>query len=288
MGFGSAIGGAIGGIAGAIINKRSADKQHNFMTNQYWNDVHWRKEMATSGIQKRVKDAKAAGIHPLAALGAQVGYGSPASVGTAPVADMSSMGQNIGRAVAATATNHERKMMDLQLENQQLDNDMKRLQVTSERRRLSGQIGPGMPDDVKNQPAIVTSHSKDRFHQEAGSVTSVGYARTPDGGLTPVPSKDVKERIEDQWIPETVWAAQNYLAPTFGDTTNKPSKKLLPKGANDWQWSIKGGYWKPVKGKGRSLLQRAVDKTKKYRFDQVLKRLHKGKPKKQLRNYRNQ
>jgi hypothetical protein len=259
MGIGAAL--AAGGIniAGALMNKRSADKQHNFATNQYWGDVHWRNKMATEGIQMRVKDAKKAGIHPLAALGAQVGYGSPASVGTAPVADMSGMGQDIGRAVAATATNHERKMMDLQLDNMKIENEMKRVELTNARRRLSGQVGPGIPDVTLEKPAEITSHAKGKPQQEAGSITSVGFARQPGGILTPVPSVDAKERIEDQFIPEMVWSGQNYIAPMLGSQKNKPSKKLLPKGYKDWQWSYRNFGWKPVKKKGKNLLQRAKD-----------------------------
>lgn len=240
---------AVGSVAGALMNKRSADKQLSFLKGQESRGYAWQKEMATTGIQKRVADAKAAGIHPLAALGASVSYGSPASVGTAPIADMSQMGQDIGRAVAATATNHERKMMDIQLDNAQLDNEMKRIEVTNARRSLTGQVGPGVPDQVQNMPAQVTSHASGRRNIEAGSVTSTGFARTPGGGLTPVPSRDVKERIEDQMIPELVWAAQNYMGPMLGSSKNKPPKSELPKGYSDWYWSYPDFAWKPSKNK---------------------------------------
>lgn len=238
----------VGDIAGALMNKRAADKQHQFLNHQEQRAYQWK----ANQLQTMVKDAKAAGIHPLAALGGNVSYGSPASVGTAPVADMRGMGQSIGRAVAATATNHERKMMDLQLENQTLDNEMKRLQVTQERRRLAGQVGPGMPDQVETIPSQVTSHAKGHPQLEAGSITSTGFARTAQGGLTPIPSRDVKERIEDQFIPETIWAAQNYIGPMLGDRRNRPPNKLLPPGYADWKWSTRDFQWKPVRKKWES------------------------------------
>jgi hypothetical protein len=170
------------------------------------------------------------------------------------------MGQDIGRAIASQKTSHQRKIMDIQLENARLDTEMKKLELSTARRRLTGQVGPALPDQVINKPAEVTSHAKGRPNIEAGSVTSTGFARTAGGGLTPVPSKDVKERIEDQFIPETVWAAQNYIGPTFGSTKNKPPKKLLPKGHKDWEWSVMEATWYPVKKKGRTPKKRAFDR----------------------------
>lgn len=258
-------------VAGALVNKRQADKQHQFNTNQYADQYSFQKDLAYHGIQRKVADARSAGIHPLAALGASPAYGSPVSVGNAPVADMSGMGQDIGRAVAATATNHERKMMDIQLDNAKLDNEMKRMEVTSQRRRLFGQVGPGIPDLVQNVPAIVTSHAKGKPQLEAGSVSSTGFARTPEGGLTPVPSKDVKERIEDQFIPETIWAAQNYIGPILGDRRNAPPRNLLPKGYVDWKWSTRDFQWKPVRKKWKTGRQKVNEFLKPKTKEQWLK-----------------
>jgi hypothetical protein len=250
--------GLAAGIGGALLNKRSADKQHQFLTNQYHGNIALQKEFAKNAVQWKVEDAKKAGIHPLAALGANVGYGSPATVGAAPVADMSNMGQDISRAIAATATNVERKMLDITLDNAKIDNEMKRLELQSARRRLAGQVGPGIPDNVKTIPAEVTSHAKGKPAQEAGSITSVGFARQPDGRMSPVPSRDAKERIEDQLIPELVWAAQNYGGPMLGSQKNKPSKKLLPKGKGyiDWRWDYSSFSWEPIKHKHRGVKQR--------------------------------
>ena len=126
-------------------------------------------------------------------------------------------------------------MMDIQLDNAKLDTEMKRLELTNARRRLGqgGQTAPGIPDQIQHMPAKVISHSKGRPEIEAGSITSIGFARTAGGGLVPVPSKDVKERIEDQMAPELVWAGQAYGGPMLGNNKSKPPKKLLPKGAKD-------------------------------------------------------
>ena len=56
--------GAIGSIGGAVLGglfgKKSSDKQSRFQ-----------KEFAQHGLRWKVEDAKAAGLHPLAAIGAQ-------------------------------------------------------------------------------------------------------------------------------------------------------------------------------------------------------------------------
>lgn len=70
-------------------------------------------------------------------------------------------------------------------------------------------------------------------HQEPGDITDVGWARTPTG-WTPVPSKDVKERIEDGLISETLWEMRNRIPPTFQGKFNPPF--AAPPG-KQWSWS---------------------------------------------------
>jgi hypothetical protein len=258
------IGGTFGGMIGGNIEQQYKNKQQ-FERDKYWHaqQASLQKEFAQKGIQWKVADAKAAGIHPLAALGAQTYSASPSMVGATPLqnsgSSLAAMGQDIGRAIMQQKTNHERQMMDIQLDNAKLDTEMKRLELTNARRRLGqgGQTAPGIPDQIQHMPAKVISHSKGRPEIEAGSITSIGFARTAGGGLVPVPSKDVKERIEDQMAPELVWAGQAYGGPMLGNNKSKPPKKLLPKGAKDWEWDFTGFQWRPVKHKARSFKKRA-------------------------------
>lgn len=286
---GAVLGGAMGGsIQSGYENEKQFARDRELMNYQYYRNEKLQKEFAKKGIQWKVSDAKKAGIHPLAALGAATYNASPAFVGgSSPMvnraADMAELGQNISRAAAAESTAHQRKLMDLQLESAQYDTEMKKMEVISARRNLTGQVGPGLPDSVKHVPAEITSHAKGRKNIEAGSVTSTGFARGPKGTLTPVPSKDVKERIEDQFIPEMVWSAQNYLGPTFGSTANKPPRKEWVKGAKDYQWDARKMTWEPVfKGKARTPWQRLKRWAKPYmdKFDKYSR--EKGKEKKWL------
>lgn len=106
MGWGSAIGGAISGALGLI---GSSQSQANAAKLNQLNYEH-QKEFAQNGIRWRVADAKAAGLHPLAALGAQgASYSPSAVIGDSPdFSFLKDMGQGIDRAMDAKATRQER------------------------------------------------------------------------------------------------------------------------------------------------------------------------------------
>lgn len=85
-----------GGALKAITGKQAGDREYERQ-----------KEFAQNGIRWRVEDAKAAGIHPIFAIGANTSTYSPqAAVGTDY--GLSDMGQNIGRAIEAKQTAAER------------------------------------------------------------------------------------------------------------------------------------------------------------------------------------
>ncbi|UDN67507.1 DNA pilot protein [robinz microvirus RP_35] len=66
------------------------------------------REFAQMGIRWKVEDAKAAGVHPLYALGAQTHSYSPVQVGDQSVGRaLGDFGQNLGRAYNANATREE-------------------------------------------------------------------------------------------------------------------------------------------------------------------------------------
>ena len=109
-------------------------------------------DFAQKGIRWRVKDAEAAGIHPLYALGAQTSSFSPVSVGAVPETGLASglaaAGQDISRAVNATRTQPERDaavlktVQDLELTNMGLKNELLASQIA----KLKSSITPAMPE----------------------------------------------------------------------------------------------------------------------------------------------
>jgi len=91
----------LGGLFGSKGDKGAARRQEALQ-----------REFAQHGVRWRVEDAKAAGLHPLYALGAQLPSYSPVyeqqDPGMGPY--LAEAGQNIGRAVAASQTAQERQM----------------------------------------------------------------------------------------------------------------------------------------------------------------------------------
>lgn len=133
-----AILGGIGSIVGSVLNKKSTDKQSDMQ-----------KDFAQNAIQWKVADATKAGLHPLAALGANTMSYSPIQTGDM-AGPLSDMGQNVGRSIEATQNGAERsagKLGLLQMERAGLENDLLRTQIASQNATLRAQLGPPMPTD---------------------------------------------------------------------------------------------------------------------------------------------
>lgn len=142
-GLGSAIGGAVGGLLGGVGSIVGAGMSGaNAAAINQANYEH-QKEFAQNGIRWKVADAKAAGLHPLAALGAQTSSYTPSAVvGDAPdFSFLRDIGQDVGRAIDAKSTAAERAAnkdkidqgTNLELEGKQLDNEYKRTLIASQK-----------------------------------------------------------------------------------------------------------------------------------------------------------
>lgn len=90
----------VGNIISGAIKSRSAESAGN-------KNADLQREFAKNSIRWRVADAKAAGIHPLAALGSQGISASPVYAGGGDYG-LSEAGQDIGRAMSAAVTPEEK------------------------------------------------------------------------------------------------------------------------------------------------------------------------------------
>lgn len=215
-------------------------------------NIALQKEFAQMGIQWKVQDARAAGINPLAALGASTASFSPVSIGQDTTdhagAGMRNLGQDIQRAISSTSTAEQRQMQTLQVQGAQLDLQGKAIDNQIKQTQLNKiQGGPSFPSEsfidgqgnsgskITTKPMERTASSPGAPWQEPGSMTDVGWATTPTG-LIPVPSKDIKERIEDNMPQEWSHFFRNNVAPVWGGGPQPPSS-ALPKGATGWEYN---------------------------------------------------
>ncbi len=256
MGF--AWGAAAGGL-GAAGSIYEGIQNRNFSRDMFNNNVNFQKEMAQNALGWRVEDAKRAGLHPLAALGANVASGAPISVGT-PSSGMAMASQHISRAMEATMSKRarmENRLNEAALVNSNLKNELLASQVQAaknpspaypsqyDQNVLGGQgdstAGP-MVIDVPLQRTKGSSFTRGR---EVGSVEDYGLAKTAQG-FAIVPSKDVKERVEDQLIPELMWALRNQIKPFF-KRPKAPSSREFPAGKGKvWKWNKLKQEFRPV------------------------------------------
>lgn len=176
-------------LIGGFFNRQSQNEYNKQQMQIAQQNMALQREFAQSGIQWKVQDAKAAGLHPLAALGAQTSSFSPVSVGgSAPELDLGSAGQDIGRAVKAAMSQNDRAAQDeatarrLSLEKAGLENDILRQELLSKAVRsspVSAQVGPGFPANTSVIP-----------------LPRPGPARTLSEGAA-VGDDEIKQKAED-------------------------------------------------------------------------------------------
>lgn len=145
MGFFGPLVSGVSNLLGGIMSSRAASDAAE-------EQAALQKEFAQNAIQWKVADAKAAGVHPLYALGANTVSYSPVSVGdTSMGSAFSNMGQDVGRAIEAVQSEPERtaakQLTALQLERAGLENEFLKTQIAGQINRnvRSAQVGPGMP-----------------------------------------------------------------------------------------------------------------------------------------------
>lgn len=148
MSIAGAVGSAVGSIIGAGIN---AGIQNDINEK----NANLQREFAQNSIQWKVADAKKAGIHPLAAIGAPTYSASPSFAG----ADVGGAFKDFGQAVSGlmeerleTQTEKEKQeLRRLELENRKLEQDLANSGVSygGVRRNV---LGMPNPDLSKSSP----------------------------------------------------------------------------------------------------------------------------------------
>lgn len=143
----------LGGLisaAGSLAGGRQSQKSNEAMARQ---QAQLQKEFAQHGIRWKVEDAKAAGLHPLYALGASTTPYSPVGVMDSKGPALAEASQHVGRAIAATSTSAEKQMAALAIEEAKSrigETDARRDYYLSEAARNAQQISPGLPHEASH------------------------------------------------------------------------------------------------------------------------------------------
>ena len=187
------IGAAVGGVAGLI---SSGQSQANAAKLNQLNYEH-QKEFAQNGIRWKVADAKAAGLHPLAALGASTAQYTPATaIGDSPDwSFLADAGQSIGRAVDAKRTQQERVEQQqkqdaafaLKAENQKAENDLIRAQTASIQQDMALRQAKASEQAVRTQQQVPAMPS---LAPDGSLMPGQGNATSP-GGIESKPAEIV-------------------------------------------------------------------------------------------------
>lgn len=249
------IGGLISGGLSFLGGEKNRESQEAYNAQQLQvaqQNLAQQREFAQHGVQWKVDDAKAAGINPLAALGASTTSFSPISLGgEAPKSGegFSNMGQDLQRAFKAASTAGMREESDnaelrkLQLEKASLENDVLRQEINSKQMRhgrLNGQIGPAMPvahtitenapvkgDDVKQKP---------EDYPATKIVRPFGYP------LLAAPALSDGQQFEDRYGDSEIGSTLKFGVNTIADHAYTGYKWVWPK-VKSWVGKIPSRAW---------------------------------------------
>lgn len=211
---------------GGQMNRSSQDAYNAQQYQLAQQNMAQQREFAQHGVQWKVEDAKAAGINPLAALGASTTSFSPVSVGgeaPKPGDSFSGMGQDLQRAFKATSSAAMREESDnselrkLQLEKASLENDVLRQEVNSRAMRngrLNAQIGPPMPvaRTITENAPVKADENKQKPEEYPGTkiVRPFGYPLLSNPYFGD--GQDMENRYGDSEIGSTIKFGVNTIA----------------------------------------------------------------------------
>lgn len=227
--------GAGASLLGGLMGKSSADKQ-----------MDMQKKFAKNAIQWKVEDAKKAGISPIYALGANTVSYSPTGVGDPLGQGIANAGQDIGRAVNATATDGERSsafshaVQSLQLEGMKLDNEMKRAELVSKiaTRNATGIpppfpglegtfiAGQGNAEEPFRVQKTIAASQPGMPESEAGKAPEIAWYESKTGSVPQIPQA-LSESFEGEplHLSGLQWFLRNKIMPMASPAYFNPPYK---------------------------------------------------------------
>lgn len=282
--IGNILGGAgmaAGGIGGLFSGSRGGTPDTStFFQNWRNDDMAWareqfqrnedlQREFAQNGVRWRVADTVAAGLHPLAALGASGSMYSPSTtafnsynvdhgrpgIGPDIGASLSQMGQGVSRAMSAAMTKSERATTAFEVarQAQQLEQgDLQNQLLRSQLYRMNYN-SPAMPGGPSNAP-LQTAGQPVPIGGTSGPVAydnEYRVLKSTTGGYVTHPSEFSKAEDEFGAPLGTEFLVRNRLFPMLGST---PPKAITDAARRD---GFNGAYWDYLKGEWHGTTDRS-------------------------------
>jgi len=208
-------------LLGGFLNRKSQDKAN--AANQLMNkqSLDFAKRQFETSIQTRVKDARAAGVHPLFALGAP---GSSVSFSTTPVQSEDGFARGIARAGQAVA--NVRKPSALQ--NQLLQSQINQTNAAARRDNASALVSEG--EAMRTRQAMATQNTAAQMFTDelpqgvsnmfpaAPAARTTPYKRKRPSPPQPIPTAVVPVRMPDgstRYLPNPDLGMDELTSPAY-------------------------------------------------------------------------
>lgn len=257
--------GALTSLAGGIMGTKSAKSQAQ-------KNADYQREFAQHGIRWAVEDAKQAGIHPLAALGAQGKSFQPVYVDQKMDYGLSNMGQNVQRAASAFKSVDEKKLESLGVQMAEQELMKKKLEVMGLRsdilRQNSLPASPGadfygrnvIPGQTNSNVIVDPVHMPASGYPgvKAGQVATEQPFTLPDGSIIFGVTQEASEPMESSpptMVDYSVWKLSQGWGNIKGEYENTPSEQMIkqrnylnsvdPPGRG-YKWLLDAGRWKKI------------------------------------------
>ncbi len=190
-------------LVGSAINGLMAGQSFDFQREMWDKNYNAQKEFAQNSMQWRVKDARAAGLHPLAALG-QIGSSyTPTSVYDNG-ADVGSAIANAGSAVGSAMGQLGLLNAEADLESKRLENASKLMDLQNKANAANmGQLSKALADVKKADIQLAQDHAPytQVWNEKQGlSKDMMDAASESLFGIGAVP--DVISALKDRYTPQ--------------------------------------------------------------------------------------
>lgn len=212
-------------LLGGVLGRKSTAKANK-------ENIANQEEFAKNSIRWRVEDAKAAGVHPVYALGAPTMSFAPSSVGdTSMPTALAGMGQDIGRAVNATRTGQEKfdaTVRALSVTKMGLENDLLSAQIA--------QINQGGRQPNFPGGATLVEGQGDVPEVRMVPPTQITHTREPGGNVQRTQKMSDAEVYESRYgdLVQELYGVRNWLWDNYPGAMERMRKFNVP-----YPWSGK-------------------------------------------------